>query len=267
MSSAQEQPKLEVRGVTHVFDGASGAQTVALENINLRFAQGEFVCILGPSGCGKTTLFNIIAGLQLPSDGQVLVDGVDVTGQSGVLGYQLQKDLLLPWRTVVDNVILGLEIHGMPKKDARLKVLPLIKRYGLGGFENHYPGQLSGGMRQRVALLRTLLYDRDIVLFDEPFAALDAQTRTKMQEWLLTTWSEFRKTILFVTHDIEEAVFLSDSIHVLSRRPGRVTARIAVDLPRPRNHRMTLTDEFLAIRRDVAARIDALTEDALEMAK
>ena len=124
MPSDLALPKLEVRGVTHVFEGVSGTQTVALENINLRFNPGEFVCILGPSGCGKTTLFNIIAGLQLPSEGQVLVDGIDVTGQSGVLGYQLQKDLLLPWRTVVDNVILGLEIHGMPKKDARQKVLP-----------------------------------------------------------------------------------------------------------------------------------------------
>ena len=261
MSETLKAAKLEVRDVSHTFGEGTGSGTLALANIDLRFSEGEFVCILGPSGCGKTTLFNIIAGLQIPTDGEIWCDGKNISGRSGVVGYQLQKDLLLPWRTVVDNVILGLEIHGTPKREARERVLPLIRRYGLGGFESHYPAQLSGGMRQRVALLRTLLYNRDVVLFDEPFAALDAQTRTKMQEWLLDTWGEFKKTILFVTHDIEEAVFLSDSIYVLSRRPGRVVTKIPVPLRRPRDHRMVLSDEFLAIRRQVAGRIDQLSEE------
>lgn len=267
MSSGPRAAKLEVRSVSHTFGEGPGNETLALANIDLRFEEGDFVCILGPSGCGKTTLFNIIAGLQTPTQGEVWYENKNISGHSGVMGYQLQKDLLLPWRTVIDNVILGLEIHGIPKREAREQVLPLIRRYGLGGFETHYPAQLSGGMRQRVALLRTLLYDRDVLLFDEPFAALDAQTRTKMQEWLLNTWTEFKKTILFVTHDIEEAVFLSDSIYVLSRRPGRVVTNIPVPLPRPRDHRMVLSDEFLAIRRQVAGRIDQLSEEPEQVAR
>jgi ABC-type nitrate/sulfonate/bicarbonate transport system ATPase subunit len=253
--------KLEVRRVSHAFPDGPTGETLALSDINLSFRDGDFVCIVGPSGCGKTTLFNIIAGLLLPTAGSVFCDGQDISGRAGVVGYQLQKDLLLPWRTVIDNVILGLEIHGTPKSVARQRVVPLLKRYGLGGFERHYPDQLSGGMRQRAALLRTLLYDRDVILFDEPFAALDAQTRAKMQEWLLVTWGEFKKTILFVTHDIEEAVFLSDSIYILTRRPGRIVTHVPVPLPRPRNRQLTLTDEFLAIRRAVAGRIDELSED------
>lgn len=253
--------KLHISRVSHEFESDDGAATLALQDIELAVPEGKFISILGPSGCGKTTLFNIIAGLLTPSAGAVIKDGVDVTGKPGVVGYQLQRDLLLPWRSIVDNVILGLEIQGMPKPKARAQVLPLMKRYGLGGFEQHRPAQLSGGMRQRAALLRTLLYDRDVVLFDEPFGALDAQTRAKMQEWLLDTWGEFNKTILFVTHDIEEAVFLSDEIHVLSRRPGRVVERVVVDLPRPRQRGLMLTPGFMEIRRHVASCIDGMTAD------
>ncbi len=255
-------PKLHIQHISHEFEGEDQARvTLALSDIDLQVSEGRFIAIVGPSGCGKTTLFNIIAGLLAPTWGSILKDGEDMTAKPGVVGYQLQRDLLLPWRTIIDNIILGLEIRGMPKPEARTKVLPLMKRYGLGGFEGHYPSQLSGGMRQRAALLRTLLYERDIVLFDEPFGALDSQTRAKMQEWLLDTWGEFHKTILFVTHDIEEAVFLSDEIHVLSRRPGRLVARVDVDLPRPRQRSLMLTNEFLEIRRKVASYIDDMTEN------
>lgn len=245
--------KVAVENLAHWFEGPDGQLTHALARIDLAVSEGEFVCILGPSGCGKTTLFNIIAGLLHPTQGRVTSDGRDISGQTGVVGYQLQKDLLLPWRTVLDNVILGLEVMGVPKREARQRVLPLMERYGLKGFEHHYPGALSGGMRQRVALMRTLLYDRDVILLDEPFAALDAQTRSRMQEWLLQVWSEFRKTVLFVTHDIEEAIFLADRIFVLSHRPARVVEEVPIELQRPRDRELTLSRAFIEIKRHIMA--------------
>ena len=188
----------------------------------LSIESGRFVSLVGPSGCGKSTLFNIIAGLLEPTEGRVLIDGEDATGTIGRVGYMLQKDLLLPWRTVLDNVILGMEIQGMPLRAARERALPLLQNYGLAGFEYLYPNSLSGGMRQRAALLRTLLFDTDVILLDEPFGALDAQTKLQMQEWLMQLWSDFRKTVVFVTHDVDEAIYLSDEIHVMGTRPGRI---------------------------------------------
>jgi ABC-type nitrate/sulfonate/bicarbonate transport system ATPase subunit len=183
-----------------------------------------------------------------PTAGKVRIDGVDATGTIGRVGYMLQKDLLLPWRTVLDNVILGMEIQGVPLRDARARALPLLQRYGLAGFEYLYPNSLSGGMRQRAALLRTLLFDTDVILLDEPFGALDAQTKLQMQEWLMRLWSDFGKTVLFVTHDVEEAIYLSDELHVMGTRPGRIIETIAVELPRPRVRTSALTPEFLAIK-------------------
>jgi ABC-type nitrate/sulfonate/bicarbonate transport system ATPase subunit len=177
-----------------------------------------------------------------------MIDGADATGTIGRVGYMLQKDLLLPWRTVLDNVILGMEIQGKPLREARGRALPLLRKYGLSGFEYLYPNSLSGGMRQRAALLRTLLFDTDVILLDEPFGALDAQTKTHMQEWLMALWSDFRKTVVFVTHDIEEAIFLSDEIHVMGTRPGRILERIAIPLPRPRERSITVSPEFVAIK-------------------
>ena len=194
----------------------------AVDPIDLTIETGRFVSLVGPSGCGKSTLFNVIAGLLQPTEGRVLIDGEDATGTIGRVGYMLQKDLLLPWRTVLDNVILGMEIQGKPLKEARERALPLLQRYGLAGFEHLYPSSLSGGMRQRAALLRTLLFDTDVILLDEPFGALDAQTKSQMQEWLMQLWSDFRKTVVFVTHDVEEAIYLSDEIHVMGTRPGRI---------------------------------------------
>ncbi|RYL90330.1 ABC transporter ATP-binding protein [Sporolactobacillus sp. THM7-4] len=229
----------------------NGQEFCALQEANMSVADGKFVSIIGPSGCGKSTLFNIIAGLLKPSTGQVLLDGENIVGKSGSVGYMLQKDLLLPWRTILDNVILGLEIRGVSKKEARAHALPMLKRYGLKGFESHYPAELSGGMRQRAALLRTLLYDRDVILLDEPFGALDAQTRLFMQSWLLKIWSDFKKTILFVTHDIDEAIFLSDEIYVFSHRPGRIKAKVKVNLPRPRNEEALTQLTFSQLKQEL----------------
>src|SRR6266576_1578799 len=220
----------------------------AVAPLNLSIESGRFVSLVGPSGCGKSTIFNIIAGLLEPTGGRVLIDGIDATGTIGRVGYMLQKDLLLPWRTVLDNVILGMEIQGKPLKAARERALPLLQRYGLAGFEHLYPNALSGGMRQRAALLRTLLFDTDVILLDEPFGALDAQTKLQMQEWLMQLWSDFKKTVVFVTHDVEEAIYLSDEIHVMGTRPGRVLESIPITLARPRIRGSVLSGEFLAIK-------------------
>jgi ABC-type nitrate/sulfonate/bicarbonate transport system ATPase subunit len=220
----------------------------ALAPVTLAIPQGRFVSLIGPSGCGKSTIFNIIAGLLEPTSGRVIIDGADATGTIGRVGYMLQKDLLLPWRTVLDNVILGMEIQGVPFKTARERALPLLHRYGLSGFEYLYPNSLSGGMRQRAALLRTLLFDTDVILLDEPFGALDAQTKLQMQEWLMQLWSDFGKTVLFVTHDVEEAIYLSDEVHVMGTRPGRIIETIPVTLARPRIRTSALTPEFLGLK-------------------
>ncbi len=240
-------PKLVVDHVSMVFKTPTGAFE-ALAPVTLSIPQGRFVSLIGPSGCGKSTIFNIIAGLLEPTGGRVLIDGVDATGTIGRVGYMLQKDLLLPWRTVLDNVILGMEIQGVPLSEARARALPLLQRYGLSGFEYLYPNALSGGMRQRAALLRTLLFDTDVILLDEPFGALDAQTKLHMQEWLMQLWSDFQKTVVFVTHDVEEAIYLSDELHVMATRPGRIIGTIPVTLPRPRLRTSALTPDFIAIK-------------------
>jgi NitT/TauT family transport system ATP-binding protein len=240
--------KLRLENVSMTFRGTQG-DFVALAPTDLDIPAGRFVSLIGPSGCGKTTIFNIVAGLQPPTTGRVLIDGEDLTGFIGQVGYMLQKDLLLPWRTVLDNVALGMEIRGMPMREARARALPLLQRYGLGGFEHHHPTALSGGMRQRAALLRTLLIDMDIILLDEPFGALDAQTKSKLQEWLLGLFADFGRTVVFVTHDVEEAVFLSDEIHVMASRPGRIIEKMPIDLPRPRDRSIVTTPRFMAMKK------------------
>jgi ABC-type nitrate/sulfonate/bicarbonate transport system ATPase subunit len=239
--------KLRLDQVSMSFKTPTGAFH-ALAPVTLAIAQGRFVSLIGPSGCGKSTIFNIVAGLLQATAGRVLIDGADATGTIGRVGYMLQKDLLLPWRSVLDNVILGMEIQGVPLPAARERALPLLRRYGLSGFEYLYPNALSGGMRQRAALLRTLLFDTDVILLDEPFGALDAQTKLQMQEWLLALWSDFGKTVVFVTHDLEEAIYLSDEVHVMATRPGRIIASIPVPIRRPRPPAVTLTPEFIAIK-------------------
>lgn len=215
-----------------------------LRPVNILIPHGKFVSIIGPSGCGKSTLFNIVAGLLPPTSGDITIGEKSILGEKGYVGYMLQKDMLLPWRTIIDNIILGLEIKGVPKREARKQALPLMEKYGLSGFEKNYPCELSGGMRQRAALLRTLLYDREIILLDEPFGALDAQTRQSMQNWLLEIWEDFHKTVLFVTHDMDEAIYLSDIIYVFSGRPGYVKEKITVHLKRPRKQEDMLETDF-----------------------
>jgi ABC-type nitrate/sulfonate/bicarbonate transport system ATPase subunit len=253
-------PKLCVDDVSMTFKTPTGVFH-ALAPVTLSIPQGRFVSLIGPSGCGKTTIFNIIAGLLEPTGGRVMIDGIDATGTIGRVGYMLQKDLLLPWRTVLDNTILGMEIQGVPLREARGRALPLLQRYGLTGFEYLYPNSLSGGMRQRAALLRTLLFDTDLILLDEPFGALDAQTKLQMQEWLMQLWSDFGKTVLFVTHDVEEAIYLSDEVHVMGTRPGRIITTIPIALPRPRVRTSALTPEFVAIKERCLA---LLTVDGAE---
>src|ERR1700681_3959950 len=255
--------KLLIDDVSMTFATPAGTFR-ALDHVSLSVPQGRFVSLIGPSGCGKSTIFNIVAGLLEPTAGVVLIDGVEATGTIGRVGYMLQKDLLLPWRSVLDNVILGMEIQGVPLRKARERALPLLQRYGLSGFEYLYPSALSGGMRQRAALLRTLLFDTDVILLDEPFGALDAQTKLQMQEWLMALWSDFRKTVVFVTHDVEEAIYLSDELHVMGTRPGRIVEQIAVALPRPRLRACTTSLEFMALKErcfDLLHRHGALSLD------
>jgi ABC-type nitrate/sulfonate/bicarbonate transport system ATPase subunit len=239
--------KVHLDDVSMTFDTPAGAFQ-ALAPVTLSIAQGRFVSLIGPSGCGKSTIFNIVAGLLQPTGGRVLIDGADATGTIGRVGYMLQKDMLLPWRTVLDNVILGMEIQGLQLREARSRALPLLRRYGLAGFEHSFPNSLSGGMRQRAALLRTLLFDTDVMLLDEPFGALDAQTKAHMQEWLLQLWGDFGKTVVFVTHDVEEAIYLSDEVYVMATRPGRLVEIIPVPIARPRERSVTLTREFIVIK-------------------
>jgi len=199
-----------------------------LQDVSLKLDENEFVVILGPSGCGKSTLFHIIAGLIKPDRGRVLIDGQDFTGHTGRVSYMQQKDLLLPWRTVLDNVSIPLLLKGTGQQDARSIARGYLEDFGLKDFYGYYPNQLSGGMRQRAALLRTYLFASDILLLDEPFAALDAITRRKMHVWLKDLRERYQSSILFVTHDIEEALTLADRIYLLSSRPA--TVRLTIDL-------------------------------------
>ena len=201
------------------------------------------------------------AALTEPSGGRMLIDSAEQPDRGRYFGYMFQKDLLFPWRTIIDNVALGLEIQGTPRKEARTRSADMLKRFDLDKFASHYPSQLSGGMRQRVALMRTLLCNRPILLLDEPFAALDALTRSVMQEWLLQIWEQDHRTILFITHDVEEAVILSDRVLVMSARPGRIKFGIAIDLPRPRDHSLRATGRFTELKSLV---LDQIYEETIK---
>jgi ABC-type nitrate/sulfonate/bicarbonate transport system ATPase subunit len=231
---------LRVRGITRTF--RDGTRTVrALEGTDLDVPDGKFVTIIGPSSCGKSTLLNLFCGLDKPDAGSIETPALGNGELLGRVGYMPQQDMLMPWRTVTDNATIGLECLGWTREDARRLAREHMTRFGLHGFELSYPSQLSGGMRQRVSLLRTFLCGRRINLLDEPFGKLDAITRASMQAWLLDYWQENRCTIVFVTHDIEEALFLSDVVHLMSPRPGRIVLSIDVDLSRPRNYGEVVT--------------------------
>jgi NitT/TauT family transport system ATP-binding protein len=233
--------KLAVAGLDKSFD-----DLVVLERIALEVAEGEFVSLVGPSGCGKTTFLRIIAGLEAADAGSIRIDGHEVKGPGVDRGFVFQADSLLPWRNVVNNAAIGLEVNGRNSAGDRSRVASLLRLVGLAGFERYQPRQLSGGMRQRVNLARALAVNPEVLLMDEPFASLDAQTREIMQTELLRIWSEGRKTVLFITHQIDEAVYLSDRVVVFSRRPGRIHETIEVDLPRPRPLAVKRAPEFVA---------------------
>ncbi|MFD1811337.1 ABC transporter ATP-binding protein [Rhodococcus gannanensis] len=220
-----------------------------LDGVSFTAEPGEFVAVIGPSGCGKSTVFTMLAGLDTPDSGSVRVG--DDPATAGHCAYMPQKDLLFPWRSVLDNTALGLEVQGLSKQEARQRARELFPTFGLSGFEDARPSQLSGGMRQRAALLRTVVQNRDLLLLDEPFGALDSLTRTEMQSWLQSVWQRYRWTALMITHDIREAVFLSDRVIVLSARPATVVREVRVDLPRPRELSLVTAPEFVALEQEL----------------
>lgn len=236
---------LVVRRLTKVFQ-TGDEPVVALDGIDLEVPEGQFVGLVGASGSGKSTFLRLVDGLTAPTEGSITIGGEPVTRPGADRGFVFQQDRMLPWRTVVDNVILGLEINGVKKKVARAKARELLQIVGLGKFEQSFPGELSGGMRQRANLARAYAIEPRILLMDEPYAALDGQTREMMQSWLLDMWQERQATVLFVTHQIDEAVFLSDRVLVLARRPGRLQESVEIKLPRPRALGIKRTPEFIA---------------------
>ena len=241
--------KLAIENISRVFPGVrKGRPTRALEPIDLKVADNDFVTILGPSGCGKSTLLRLIAGLDQATTGRILLDGRPVTGPGADRGMVFQSYTLFPWLTVADNIAFGLREKGVPASERAIVVADWLGRVGLQGFEHHYPKQLSGGMQQRTAIARALANDPAILLLDEPFGALDNQTRALMQELLLGIWERERKTVLFVTHDIEEAIFLASRVLVMTARPGRIKADIAIDLPHPRHYTIKTSPEFSALK-------------------
>jgi len=252
--------KLAASGLAKRFAGG----VEALADVSIELAHGEFVSIVGPSGCGKSTLLGLLAGLIEPTAGQILLDGVAPEGGLlGRIGYMPQRDLLMEWRTTLENATVGLELRGLGRAAARERALAEVARFGLAGFEDRRPSALSGGMRQRAALLRTFLAGREVLALDEPFGALDSLTREAMREWLLDIWEADRKTILLVTHDVEEAIFLSDRVYVMSGRPGRISANVAVALPRPRTLELTGTPAFGELRERLLAPLRAQARAAL----
>ncbi|MBR3754980.1 MAG: ABC transporter ATP-binding protein [Clostridia bacterium] len=238
--------KLEVKNVGKSFDGKP-----VLRNVSVELNRGELVCLLGVSGGGKTTLFNIISGLLTPDEGQVLLDGRDITNQPGNVSYMLQKDLLLPYRTIEDNAALPLLLKGVKKKQARLQVSPMFSQFGLDGTQKKYPSQLSGGMRQRAALLRTYMFSKDVALLDEPFSALDTITKSSMHKWYLDVMEKIQLSTLFITHDIDEAILISDRLYLLSGSPGEITGEIVIKEPKPRREDFNLTAEFMEYKRKI----------------
>jgi ABC-type nitrate/sulfonate/bicarbonate transport system ATPase subunit len=238
---------ISIRGLSKTFRRSRGAPILVLQEVDFYAREGEFVSVIGPSGCGKSTLFSLIAGLDTPDAGTLEVDGSPIDANRHSVAYMPQKDLLFPWRSVLRNVTLPLEIQGVARAEAQRRAKELLPLFGLEGFETAYPFTLSGGMRQRAALLRTVIQDRPLMLLDEPFGALDSLTRTEMQDFLLSVWSQFRRTVIFITHDIRESIYLSDRIYVMTARPARIRMVVDVPLARPRMLEVIATSEFAAL--------------------
>jgi len=250
--------KVAITGVSRTFPSRNGgASTRALEPVDLTIAANDFITVLGPSGCGKSTLLRIVAGLDRPTTGRVLLDGREIAGPGPDRGVVFQSYTLFPWLTVADNIAFGLDEKRVPRADRNAIVADFIDKMGLKGFENHWPKQLSGGMQQRTAIARALANDPEILLLDEPFGALDNQTRGLMQELLLAIWEHEQKTVMFVTHDIEEAIFLASRVIVMSARPGRIKADMKIDLPHPRHYTIKTSPEFSALKAAITEEIRA----------
>ena len=249
---------LEVRDISKSF----GEEQI-ISKISLELHEGEIVSLLGVSGGGKTTLFNVIAGLGTPNEGSVWLNGKEITGQPGKVSYMLQKDLLLPYRTILDNVALPLMVRGMKKKEAREKAFPYFAEFGLAGTEKKYPVQLSGGMKQRAALLRTYLFSEKVALLDEPFSALDMLTKQAIHEWYLDVMEKIHLSTLFITHDIDEAIRLSDRIYLLTGTPGRITKEIIIKERKPRGKDFPLSEEYLAYKREILSHLEAKNIDEM----
>ena len=241
-------PKVQIKAVEKIYEGRNG-KTVALNGVNLDIYDNEFICVVGPSGCGKSTLLNIIAGLHKPTSGEVLVDGVKVEGTGVDRGVVFQQYALFPWLTVKKNVEFGLTLKkGLSKKEIEETAMKYIKMVDLEKFVNSYPKELSGGMKQRVAIARAYAVNPSLLLMDEPFGALDAQTRTQLQTELLKTWDEEKKTCFFITHDVEESILLATKVVVMSARPGRIKEVIDIDIPYPRNQETKMTPRFVELK-------------------
>lgn len=229
-----------------------------IRDISIEVNKGEIVCLLGVSGVGKTTLFNILSGLLVPDRGNVLLDGMDITGKAGHISYMLQKDLLLPYKMVIDNVSLPLIIRGKDKKTARAMADKYFGTFGIDGNQNKYPHQLSGGMRQRAALLRTYLFSQEVALLDEPFSALDTITKTAMHSWYLKIMEKIKLSTLFITHDIDEGILLSDRIYIMAGKPGQIISEIEIEHQKPRGEEFILSGEFIGYKKRI---LDVLHED------
>lgn len=251
LATRSAPPALEVSNISKSFTHRR-RETQVLNEVSLTVEPQEFVSIVGPSGCGKSTLFHIIGGLTLPDTGTVSMNGIPVTGQRGKISYMPQQPALFPWRSTLDNVLLGGELQGAPQREARETARHWLAKIGLGGFERAYPHMLSGGMQQRAAFLRALLAPQELMLLDEPFSALDALTREQMQRWLLELWEENRRSVLFITHNIEEALLLSTRIYVFSGRPGSVLHTVEVPFPRPRREEIADSPEFFQMKRQLS---------------
>lgn len=251
---------VEVKNVKKVYDGRT-----IIQHINLHLNKGEIVSLLGVSGAGKTTLFHCISGLVVPEEGRVFLEGEDITGKPGRISYMLQKDMLFPYKKIIDNVSLPLVLKGMKKEEAREQAKPLFAEFGLEGTEMQYPSQLSGGMRQRAALLRTYLASNGVALLDEPFSALDQITKDAIHTWYLDVMQKIDLSTLFITHDIDEAILLSDRIYMLTGAPGEITDEIVIKEPKPRGEDFNLTDAFLSYKRQVVAALKTdLKNNAIE---
>lgn len=242
--------KLKIDNVYKEYEGRNG-KTVALNGINLEIAENEFICVVGPSGCGKSTLLNIIAGLLEPTSGTVSLDGKIIEGTGVERGVVFQQYALFPWRTVLKNVMFPLEMKRMPKEEAKAVAMKYIKAVGLEGFENSYPKELSGGMKQRVAIARAYAANPEVLLLDEPFGALDAQTRVQLQTELLNTWEHEKKTCFFITHDVDEAIILAQRVIIMSARPGRIKRIVDIDIPYPRTQATKTDPRFLELKTEI----------------